>query len=67
MTRGGSPAWRLDVGLTTPHHKKEACNETTKPWAWTDSLDKRPKQRNMEDGPFRDRIECCGLDWFDSG
>jgi hypothetical protein len=22
---------------------------------------------NIKDGPFRDGIECCGLDWFGSG
>jgi hypothetical protein len=24
-TRGGPPAWGLGVGLTAPHHKKQAC------------------------------------------
>jgi hypothetical protein len=24
---GGSPAWRLGVGLTTPHHKNLTCYE----------------------------------------
>jgi hypothetical protein len=37
------------VGLTTPHRKKQACYEKDhEPQTWTDSLDKRPKQRNME-------------------
>jgi hypothetical protein len=35
---------------------------------------KRPPERlrlsaeiTLRYGPFRDRIECCGLDWFVSG
>jgi hypothetical protein len=29
----------------------------------------RPRRRWIDnyDGPFRDRIECCGLDWSGSG
>jgi hypothetical protein len=27
MTKGGSPAWGLGVGLTTPHRKKQNCYE----------------------------------------
>jgi hypothetical protein len=28
----------------------------------------RPRRRWIDiDAPFRDRIECCGLDWFGSG
>jgi hypothetical protein len=27
MTRGGPQTWRLGVGLTTPHRKKQICYE----------------------------------------
>jgi hypothetical protein len=27
MTKSGSPAWKLGMGITTHHHKKEACYE----------------------------------------
>jgi hypothetical protein len=40
-TRGGSPAWGLRVGLTTPHRKKKKlftkCDKGSR--TWTDSLD----------------------------
>jgi hypothetical protein len=37
------------VGLTTLHHKNKLVTKTSKgPWTWTDSLDKRPKRRNMD-------------------
>jgi hypothetical protein len=29
-TRGGPPAWRLDVELTTPHRKKKLVTKTSK-------------------------------------
>jgi hypothetical protein len=39
----------LGVGLKTPHFTKQACYEShKKPRTWTDSLDKRPKRRNMD-------------------
>jgi hypothetical protein len=43
MTRGGSPASGLGVGLTTPHHKNKPVTKVNKkPRTWTDSLDKQP-------------------------
>jgi hypothetical protein len=37
------------VGLTTLHHKnKLVMKNLTEPRAWTDSLDKRPKLRDMD-------------------
>jgi hypothetical protein len=37
------------VGLTTLHHKiKLVTRNLTEPRTWTDSLDKRPKLRNMD-------------------
>jgi hypothetical protein len=37
------------VGLTTPHRKKQIRYEKLhKPRTWTDSLDGRPKRRNMD-------------------
>jgi hypothetical protein len=48
MTRGCPPAWRLGVGLITLHRKKSfVTNILKEPWTWMDSLDKRPKLRNM--------------------
>jgi len=36
---GDFPAWGLDKGLTTPHHKNLECYETTKRLqTWTDPL-----------------------------
>jgi hypothetical protein len=29
MAMGGPPAWGLGMSLTTPHHKKAACYETS--------------------------------------
>jgi hypothetical protein len=79
MTRGGPPAWRLCVGPTIPHRKNElVTNNHEEPRTWTDSLDKRNMEMRFgtwnisslyraEDGPFRDRIEWCGMDWSGSG
>jgi hypothetical protein len=37
------------VGLTTPRRKKKlVTNNLHKPRTWMDSLDKRPKLRNMD-------------------
>jgi hypothetical protein len=38
------------VGLTTPHRKKKklVMEDHKKPWTWTDSVDKRPKQNKMD-------------------
>jgi hypothetical protein len=48
-TRGGPPAWGLGMGLTTPHHKKKLVTKILKkPRTWTDSLDKRPRQKKMD-------------------
>jgi hypothetical protein len=47
--RLGPPAWGLGVELTTPHRKKKLItNNLHTPRTWTDSLDKRPKLRNMD-------------------
>jgi hypothetical protein len=49
MTRGGPPAWRSGVELITLHCKtKFITTISIEPLAWTDSLDKRPKRRNMD-------------------
>jgi hypothetical protein len=46
---GGIPAWKLGVGLTTLHRKNKLVTKIIKePRIWTDSLDKRPKLRNMD-------------------
>jgi hypothetical protein len=46
------------VGLTTLHHKNKLVTQIlTEPRTWTDSLDKRPKLRNMEVG-------WCDVDWI---
>jgi hypothetical protein len=48
-TRGGPSAWELGVGLTTLYHKNKLVTKNlTEPRTWTDSLDKRPKRRNMD-------------------
>jgi hypothetical protein len=48
-TRGGPPAGRLGVGLTTPHRKnKPVTNINSKPRTWTNSLEKRPKLKKMD-------------------
>jgi hypothetical protein len=50
MTRGGSPAWGLGMGLKkTLNQKKKnyVMNSLQEPWTRTDSLDKLPKIRNM--------------------
>jgi hypothetical protein len=49
-TRSGPPARGLRVGLTTPYHKKNkpVTKINKKPRTWTNSLDKRPKQKKME-------------------
>jgi hypothetical protein len=37
------------VGLITPHVKNNIVTKTfTKPRTWTDSLDKRPKRKEMD-------------------
>jgi hypothetical protein len=37
------------LGLTTPHRKnKLVTKDHKKPLTWTDSLDKRPKQKKMD-------------------
>jgi hypothetical protein len=47
------------VGLTTPHRKnKLVTKDHKKPQTWTDSLDKRPKQKKRE-------IGWDGVDWID--
>jgi hypothetical protein len=47
--RGGPPAWRLGVGLTTTRNKKNKlvmkCHK--RPRAWTDSINKRSKIGKM--------------------
>jgi hypothetical protein len=49
MKRGGPPAWGLGVGLTTPHVKnKFLTKRINEPRTWTDFLDKRSRQRNMD-------------------
>jgi hypothetical protein len=47
-TRGGPPAWGLGVGLTLTLKNKLVTKILKKPWTWTDSLDKRPKQKKMD-------------------
>jgi hypothetical protein len=45
---GGTPAWRLGVGLIFPHRKnKPVTKRFNELWTWPDSFDKRPKLRNM--------------------
>jgi hypothetical protein len=46
-TRSSPQVWGLGVGLTTPYRKKPVTYNLHKPRTWTDSLDKRPKLRNM--------------------
>jgi hypothetical protein len=46
---GGLPAWGLGAGPTTLHHKNKLVTKNlTEPRTWTDSLDKRPKLRNID-------------------
>jgi hypothetical protein len=45
---GGPPAWSLGMGLT-PHRKNKLHTKCYKgPLTWTDSLNKRPKQKKMD-------------------
>jgi hypothetical protein len=46
--RGGTPAWGLSVGLTTPQCKKNKhlMKRLKQLWAWQDSLDKLSKLWN---------------------
>jgi hypothetical protein len=47
--KGWSSSLGLGVGLTTPHRKKQTVTKSyTKPRSWTDSLDERSKERNMD-------------------
>jgi len=47
-TKGGLPAWRLGLGLMTPHHKRLGRTKCyTGPGALSDSLE-RPKQKKMD-------------------
>jgi hypothetical protein len=50
MIRGGPSDWGLGVELITTHHKKNrlVTKHKHEPRAWRDSLDKRPKGRNMD-------------------
>jgi hypothetical protein len=45
---GGPPVWGLDMRLTTPHRKNKLVTKFKEPGAWTDSLEKQPKRRNMD-------------------
>jgi hypothetical protein len=46
---GGPPSGGLGVGLTTPHSKmKLVTKHLTEPQTLKNSLDKRPKRRNMD-------------------
>jgi hypothetical protein len=47
------------MGLTTPHNKKNKLvkKQLTEPWTWTGSLDKQPKQWNMDTRSELD-LEC---------
>jgi hypothetical protein len=49
-TKGGPPAWRLSVGLTSLHSKKNKLitNIQTRPRTWTDSFNKRPKRKKID-------------------
>jgi hypothetical protein len=47
-TMGGPPVWGLEVGLTNYHRKKIVTKIQNEPWTLNDSLDKRPKRRNMD-------------------
>jgi hypothetical protein len=65
----------LGVGLTTLHHKNNLVTKNlTEPRTWTDSLDKRPKLRNMDMRfgtwnvrSWRGGMGWCGLDWSGYG
>jgi hypothetical protein len=59
-TRGGPPAWGLGVGLTTLHRKNKPVTKILKkPRTWTDSLDKRPKQKKWSCDLIRGMSEVC--------
>jgi hypothetical protein len=66
--RGGSPASVLGVRLRIPHCKKELVRKYhKKSRAWTDSLDKRSKQKKMDMRFGWDGMGWYGLDRSDSG
>jgi hypothetical protein len=59
----------LGVGLTTPHHKNRLVTKILKkPQTWTDSLDKRPKQKKMDLREIGwDGVEWTGWIWLRKG
>jgi hypothetical protein len=65
-TRRELPVWELGVALTTLRHKNKLVTKFSKePLTWTDSLNKRPKRRNIDKkfGTWNDLddIGCGGV------